>query len=108
MTFINPILYKTNIQTDRDLPLAHLQGTVKANIGINGIPRSQGNVIWDKQNKGVDHKTALCVQKLIDVGAHIIGTCHLSAFAFDLSGENSYGMAENPAVKNGVSGGSSS
>jgi amidase len=109
MTFINPILHKTNIKIEnKDLPLAQLQGTVKANIPINGVPLSQGNITWDEQHISTDHKTALCVQKLIDAGAHIIGTCHLSAFAFDLSGENSYGIPVNPAVINGVSGGSSS
>lgn len=92
-------------------PQSELKGlkfAVKSIIKVAGCLRSFGNQLWDSQHRQTADSNATCVQKLLDQGAICKGTVHSSAFCFDLSGENSYGMPRNPKVEKGVVGGSSS
>lgn len=90
------------------IPSQSLTFAVKSIIRTAGYRFSFGNKEWDEKNSEIQTQNAPCVQKLLDAHFELVGTVHTSTFAFDLSGENSYGMPLNPAVKNGIVGGSSS
>ncbi|MCE5316382.1 MAG: hypothetical protein LLG04_03340 [Parachlamydia sp.] len=92
-------------------PMSELHGlhfAVKSIISVAGCLRSFGNQLWDYEHRQTSESSAPCVQKLLEAGAICKGTLQSSAFCFDLSGENSYGMPRNPKVERGVVGGSSS
>ncbi|KAF5701595.1 glutamyl-tRNA(Gln) amidotransferase subunit A [Fusarium mundagurra] len=65
----------------KDKPLAGLRLGVKDLYDLKGVKTSGGNrALYEMSN--VKTKTALCVQKLIDAGAVVVGKNKMSEFAF--------------------------
>ncbi|KAF4435586.1 Glutamyl-tRNA(Gln) amidotransferase subunit A [Fusarium acutatum] len=65
----------------KDKPLAGLRLGVKDLYDLKGVKTSGGNRAMYKMSK-VKTKTALCVQKLIEAGAVVVGKNKMSEFAF--------------------------
>lgn len=80
---------------------------VKSIIDVQDCARSVGSREWDKKVGKIATYHAPLVQKILEAGAKCLGTLHSSAFCFDLSGQNDYGMPLNFAAKDRVPGGSS-
>ena len=106
----NPELKKTKLSNpaQKNLPLAGVPISIKANICIAGVETTAGSAIL-KGYKPVFHATA--VQRLIDAGAIIIGSTNQDEFGFGSFGTNTgkgYEPAKNPLDPSRVCGGSSS
>ncbi|KAI1063483.1 hypothetical protein LB506_012788 [Fusarium annulatum] len=67
--------------TTKEKPLAGLRLGVKDLYDLKGVKTSGGNRALYEMSK-VKSKTALCVQKLIDAGAVVVGKNKMSEFAF--------------------------
>lgn len=81
---------------------------VKDLFAVAGHTVGAGVPAWSVgQQRRAKHAPA--VAALLDVGAHVVGIARTDELAYSLSGANThYGTPPNPAVPEGVSGGSSS
>ncbi|KAF7517375.1 hypothetical protein G7054_g13836 [Neopestalotiopsis clavispora] len=73
-------LYTANATTEQRRPFAGLRVTVKDIIDIQGIKTTNGNRAWAKLY-GAANTTAPVVQRLVDMGAVLIGKTKTSQFA---------------------------
>jgi amidase len=89
-------------------PLDGVPLAVKDVIDVAGIPTGAGNPAF-LEDAVPAARHAAAVQRLLDVGAHVIGKAHTDELAFSLSGTNAhYGTPRNPNAPGRVPGGSSS
>lgn len=89
-------------------PLAGMRIAVKDNFDIAGHVTGCGNPEWAATHDPAE-TTAPLVEKLMRLGATIIGKTQMDELAFSLMGQNArYGMPVNPAAPDRMPGGSSS
>ncbi len=89
-------------------PLAGLALAVKDLFAVAGYPVGAGNPDWLAEQQPATESAAV-VDALLAKGAHVTGIARTDEFAYSLAGTNvHYGTPPNPAVPQGVSGGSSS
>jgi amidase len=89
-------------------PLTGLSFAVKDLFDIAGHVTGGGNPDWHASHEPA-RRTAPVVQKLLDVGAMIVGKTHTDELSRGIFGENAhYGTPINPRAPGRVPGGSSS
>lgn len=86
-------------------PLEGISVAVKDNMAVAGVPMTCGSA-------GVDFTPrydATVVERMVEDGARLVGTTNMDEFALTTTGETcAHGNTGNPAVEDGVPGGSSS
>jgi Asp-tRNA(Asn)/Glu-tRNA(Gln) amidotransferase A subunit family amidase len=88
-------------------PLAGLRLAVKDLVAVAGRPCRAGSA--SRQSVPPERQHAPLVARLLDGGAHLVGTTKLHEFGFGVTGINRFeGMAPNPAAPAAIPGGSSS
>lgn len=81
---------------------------VKDLFAVAGQVIGAGNPTWLAEQSPVT-ASAPAVQALLDAGAEVTGIARTDEFAYSLAGQNAhYGTPPNPAVPQGISGGSTS
>lgn len=88
--------------------LDHLTFAVKDNIDLAGFKTSYGSKPWlEGHPPAVNH--AVCVEQLLNAGAHCVGKTISDEFTCSLDGESHfYGTPVNPKAPERIPGGSSS
>ena len=91
-----------------DGPLTGLTVAVKDLFAVAGYRRGAGVPRWLIEAP-TEPAHAAAVQRLLDSGADVAGIAQTDQLAYSLAGQNAaYGTPPNPAVPNGLPGGSSS
>lgn len=86
-------------------PLAGVPVAVKDLIPVRGYPLTAGTKAIDAE---VQARDALCVARLRDAGAIVVGTTNLHELAFGVTSANPhFGHVQNPRIPGHVPGGSS-
>jgi amidase len=89
-------------------PLAGLMFAAKDVFDVAGHVTGAGNPDWHRTH-GPAERTATAVQRLLEVGATLVGKTQMDELAYGVLGENvHYGTPVNPAAPTRVPGGSSS
>lgn len=89
-------------------PLSGLTFAVKDLFDLAGSVTGLGNPTW-RDTHGPALANAPCVDRLLQAGAELVGKTHTDELAYSLAGQNQhYGTPPNPAVPDGIPGGSSS
>jgi amidase len=89
-------------------PLAGYTFAAKDLFDVAGYPTGGGNPHVLAMS-GIKTETAPTIQRLLDVGAELIGKAHTNEMAFSMSGKNAhYGTPRNGAAYDRIPGGSSS
>ena len=89
-------------------PLDGLRFAVKDVIDVAGTVTGNGHPEW-RRTHGPATAHADCVARLLAAGATLVGKTHTDELTYSLAGQNvHYGTPPNPAVPDGIPGGSSS
>lgn len=81
---------------------------VKDLFAVRGQRIGAGNPVWLEEQAPQAHH-APAVRRLLEAGARVAGIARTDEFAYSLAGQNAhYGTPPNPAVPQGISGGSTS
>ena len=100
----NAFRYRVEGQSS-DGPLDELRVAVKDNMAVAGVPMTCGSAGLDF----IPQYDATVVERLETVGAQLLGTTNMDEFALTTTGETcAHGPTRNPAIDDGVPGGSSS
>jgi len=85
-----------------------LRFAVKDVIDIAGTVTGNGHPEW-RSSHGPAAAHADCVERLLAAGAELVGKTHTDELTYSLAGQNvHYGTPPNPALPDGIPGGSSS
>lgn len=89
-------------------PLDGMRFAVKDVVDVAGCVTGLGHPDWRRSHEPASIDAA-CVARLLSAGAELTGKTHTDEFAYSLAGQNvHYGTPPNPAVADGIPGGSSS
>lgn len=94
------------VRMGEKLPLAGVPFAVKDLFDVAGLPTTFGSKVFAERIAKTD---AVCVKRLVDAGAVLVGKSNLHECAFGFTGENrTFGDSRNPWNASRVPGGSSS